>query len=318
MYKLSVVIPCYKATQTIAQTLHSIAMQSIVDDVEVIIVNDCDGLDYSCILCKFDMHQSFIRRDKNGGCGAARNTGILAATAPYIIFIDADDQFSNPLALEILYNTIRKQKADVVSAAFESEMRFADDEYQKFAGVAIKKIERSPVWCHSKIYSRQYLLDNNLFFKESLRINEDVEFHQILIDIGAKIVEIPTPLYMWRDNPKSVTHESLYNNKEWFVRAVTEYLRDCAERGLTGEVVKRRVLQNLTVMYDYANITADDVPEKLSDYLAVCREYWKLAAPIVADVSDEEITEVFLTVMKQQMNVIPTITFTDFLDMIRN
>ena len=311
MYKLSVVIPCYKATATLAKTLHSIAMQSIADDVEVLVVNDADGLDYTGILCKFDLHLRFIRRKENGGCGAARNTGILESTAPYVTFIDSDDQFSNPLSLEILYNTIRKQKVDMVSAAFESEMRFAD-------GVAIKKVEKSPVWCHGKIYNRQYLLDNNLFFKEWLRINEDVEFHQILIDIGAKIVEIPAPLYMWRDNPKSVTHESLYKNKEWFVGAVTEYLRDCADRGLTGEVVKRRVLQNLCVIYDYANITADDTPEKLSGYLMVCKEYWKLAAPIVADVSDEEITKVFLAVMKQQMNVIPTITFTDFLDMIRD
>lgn len=310
MYKLSVVIPCYKATQTIAKTLHSIAMQSIANDIEVLVVNDADGLDYSCILCKFDMHIRFIKREKNGGCGAARNTGIREAVAPYIVFVDADDQLSNSLSLEILHNRIVAEKADVVVGAFESEMRFKD-------GLGIRKIENSPTWCHGKIYSRQYLIDNGLFFNESLRLNEDMEFHQILFDGGAKVVNIPLVGYMWRDNPKSVTHESLYRNKKYFVLASMEYLRDCEKHNIAVVTKTHRVMQNLCVIYDYFNIVADDMPENIDDYIKTCREYWKLCKDIVADVSDEEITKVFLAVMKQQCSLIPSVTFTEFLDEIR-
>ena len=44
--RIDVIIPAYKAQDTIIRTLSSIAMQTIKDDVDVTIVNDCDGVGY--------------------------------------------------------------------------------------------------------------------------------------------------------------------------------------------------------------------------------------------------------------------------------
>ena len=311
MPKLSVIIPCFKARETIAKTLHSIAMQSIAGNIEIIVVNDADEINYSDILCKFnDLNIVYVQRDHNGGCGAARNTGIRNATADFVCFIDSDDQFTNPLTLEIMYNKIKAEKVDMLAGDFESEMRQDN-------GIAIKKIEKSPVWCHNKYYRRQFLLDNNLFFSEKLRINEDMEFHQLLIDMGGKVAYVPFCGYMWRDNAKSVTHESLYKNKKLFVTASSEYIRDCEKRGMGDEKVVRRILQNLVMVYYYYQIVLDDTPENKDDYLADCKEYWELADKYVANVSDEEITRIFLPIMKQQCSLIPSVTFMEFLDEIR-
>ena len=311
MGKISVIIPLYNGHDTLFQTLCSIAMQSIIDDTEIIIVNDGDKIDYSDILSRFsDLDIKYIVRERNGGCAAARNTGIKESSNPFCTFVDSDDTLSNCLTLEVMYNRIKSEKVDMLAGAFESEMRQDN-------GIAIKKIEKSPVWCHNKYYRRQFLLDNNLFFNENLRICEDTEFHQLLIDMGGKVAYTPFCGYMWRDNRKSVTHESLYKNKWWFVKAVTEYLRECKQRGLGGEKVVHRTLQNLVVAYEYYNIVLDDTPENKDNYLAACREYWKLADEITAGVSDEEITRVFLPIMRQQCSVIPSVTFTEFLDEIR-
>ena len=311
MSKISVIIPLYKGHDTLKQTLHSIAMQSIINETEIVIVNDCDGINYTDILDKFDdLNIKYVINSENRGCGGARNTGIREATSPIICFVDSDDQFTSSLALEIMYNRIKAEKADMLAGDFESEMRQDN-------GIAIKKIERSPVWCHGKLYRRQFLIDNNLFFNESLRICEDTEFHQLLIDMGSKVAYMPFCGYLWRDNQKSVTHESLYKNKWWFVKAVTEYLRDCKLRGMGGEKVIHRTLQNLVVCYDYYLIVLDDTPENKDNYLAACREYWKLADEFTAGVSDEEITKVFLSIMKKQCSVIPSVSFTEFLDTIR-
>ena len=98
MPKLSVIIPCYKARETITKTLHSIAMQSIAGDIEVLVINDADGLDYSDILSKFDdLNIIYVQRDCNSGCGASRNSGVRNATADYVCFIHADDQYTNAL-----------------------------------------------------------------------------------------------------------------------------------------------------------------------------------------------------------------------------
>lgn len=311
MGKISVIIPLYKGHDTLGSTLHSVAMQSIINETEILIVNDFDGIDYSDILAKFDdLNIKYVTNPRNLGCGGARNTGIREASNSIICFVDSDDQFTSAIALEVMYNRIKAEKVDMLAGAFESEMRQDN-------GIAIKKMERSPVWCHNKFYRRQFLLDNNLFFNENLRICEDTEFHQLFIDMGGKVAYTPFCGYLWRDNQKSVTHESLYQNKWWFVKAVTEYLRDCKKRGMGGEKVVHRTLQNLVVCYDYFNIMLDDTPENKDDFLAACREYWKLADEITAGVSDEEITRVFLPIMRQQCSVIPSVSLTDFLDMIR-
>lgn len=311
MGKISVIIPLYNGRNTLKQTLYSIAMQSIIDETEIVIVNDCDGINYADILAKFDdLNIKYVTNPRNLGCGGARNIGIREASNSIICFVDSDDQFTSAITLEIMYNRIKAEGADMLAGAFESEMRQDN-------GIAIKKMERSPVWCHNKFYRRQFLLDNNLFFNENLRICEDTEFHQLLIDMGGKVAYTPFCGYLWRDNQKSVTHESLYKNKWWFVKAVTEYLRECKKRGLGGEKVVHRTLQNLAVCYVYYQIVLDDTPENKDDYLAACREYWKLADEITAGVSDEEITRVFLPIMKQQCSLIPSVTFMEFLDEIR-
>ena len=44
--KIDVIIPAYKAQNTILRTLSSIAEQEILEDLEVTIVNDADGIGY--------------------------------------------------------------------------------------------------------------------------------------------------------------------------------------------------------------------------------------------------------------------------------
>lgn len=312
MPKISVIIPCYKAKETIARTLHSIAMQSIVDDLEVVIVNDCDGVNYDSIIdsARFgDLNIRYITREENGGCGAARNTGIENATSDYIIFIDADDCFSNCLALEVMYNRIIAEKADMLVSAFESEMRYKD-------GILVRKMVHTPTWMHGKLLRKQFIIENDLAFDENLRINEDVLFNQLFIDLGAKIAEISMITVMWRDNPKSVTHQSTYENKKTFVWAALAYINECDSRNINKDKAILRVLQNLIMIYQYYNIILDESPENETDYLSNCKLYWQKCASIVKDIDDDYAKKVFCTIMKEYGDI-PNITFVQFLDKVK-
>ena len=311
MPKVSVIIPTYKATETIRKTLASISMQSIAEELEVIIVNDCDGLSYSQIIRDFsDLDIKYVIREKNGGCGASRNTGIEKATGCYIVFIDSDDQWANPLAIELLYCAITSQQADAVRSTFLSEIRGEK-------GITIRKMEHTCTWVHGCMFRRQYLIDNDLWFSYKLRLNEDMLFNQLLVDGGAKIVEIPEITYCWRDNPKSVTHESIYKNKAVFVEACEEYIAECERRGMLGERITTRVLQNLTVAYQYYNVVCDECEDRRDEFLALCKRYWKSCESIVADVDDEWITQVYVSVMRG-FEIIPSVGFMEFLEMIKN
>jgi glycosyltransferase involved in cell wall biosynthesis len=91
---IDVVIPAYNAARYIEETLLSVATQGQVL-ANIIVVNDGSTDNTVEIVARFAVdHPALsihIINQENAGLSAARNTGIKAATAPYIAFLDADD-----------------------------------------------------------------------------------------------------------------------------------------------------------------------------------------------------------------------------------
>ena len=106
--KVAIGIPAYKAQNTIEECLSSINIQSMRDDINVIISNDNPGVDdYSYLKKMFPkLHITLTETDKNGGPGIARNKVIEVAKDDYIMFMDADDILYSPYAVEQLYRGV--------------------------------------------------------------------------------------------------------------------------------------------------------------------------------------------------------------------
>ena len=94
--KIDVIIPAYKAQNTILRTLSSIALQTELPNIEVTIVNDADGIGYKQFVDMFSPYMSIreIVMPENGGPGDARQYGLDNTKNELITFIDADDTFS--------------------------------------------------------------------------------------------------------------------------------------------------------------------------------------------------------------------------------
>jgi glycosyltransferase involved in cell wall biosynthesis len=109
--KIAIGIPAYKAQKTIEECLASINIQTMRDDINVIISNDNPGVDdYSYLKDKFSkLHITLTETDKNGGPGIARNKAIQVSNDDYIMFMDADDVLYTPYAVEQLYNGVIAQ-----------------------------------------------------------------------------------------------------------------------------------------------------------------------------------------------------------------
>jgi glycosyltransferase involved in cell wall biosynthesis len=87
----SIVIPAYNCAPYIAQTITSVLDQTFgARNVEAIVLDDGSSDDTAKIVKSFGDAVRFIQLE-HGGVARARNTGIQAARAPYVAFLDADD-----------------------------------------------------------------------------------------------------------------------------------------------------------------------------------------------------------------------------------
>jgi glycosyltransferase involved in cell wall biosynthesis len=89
---VSVVIPAFNASKTIARTLNSVLQQTYTN-IEVVAVDDGSIDDTSEVVMRFVEQDSRVRliRKDNGGVASARNAGIEAALGEFVAPIDADD-----------------------------------------------------------------------------------------------------------------------------------------------------------------------------------------------------------------------------------
>lgn len=110
---VSVIIPCYRQAQYLAQAVDS-ALGQTYSHIEVIVVNDGSDDNAEEVAFTYGGRIRYIRQD-NGGLSAARNSGLAVASGNYVMFLDADDAllpakiekqievFQNDPSIDIVY-----------------------------------------------------------------------------------------------------------------------------------------------------------------------------------------------------------------------
>ena len=111
--EISVIIPVYNIQQHLRECLDSVLGQSY-PHLQVICVDDGSTDESPAILAEYAQKDPRVQviRQQNAGPGAARNTGLEAATGEYVIFLDSDDWFE-PDFLEQMVDTAQREGADV-------------------------------------------------------------------------------------------------------------------------------------------------------------------------------------------------------------
>lgn len=206
MGKIDLIIPAYNAHSTIGRLLHSVACQSIIDQVKITIVNDC-GKDYKDIIAKFsELNIQELTYEKNGGPGVARQYGIDHTNLPYIVFADADDTFSSPFALQTLVNIFEEDNEHVALSA-----NFLEETHNPRTFLSHPN---NMVWVFAKLYKREFLDKYQIRFNNT-RANEDVGFNTVVhlcANEQEKIKFTDEVVYYWHNYRGSITR---INNSEY-------------------------------------------------------------------------------------------------------
>ena len=122
-YEVTIGIPVYNVEENIRLTMES-ALSQTFQSIEFLICDDC-GTDASIEIVK--EYQANHPRGKdiriihqpcNMGIGAARNRMIDEAQGAYFYSLDADDAILDT-AIELLYNTSKKNNAEIVYGSYE-------------------------------------------------------------------------------------------------------------------------------------------------------------------------------------------------------
>lgn len=119
---LSISIAAYNVEKYLDKTLASLCVPSIVEELEVLVVNDGSTDGTAEIARRYcNMYpESFILIDKeNGGYGSTINSSLEVATGKYFKLLDGDDWFDSN-SLTVFVDRLRDCSADIVYTNFTS------------------------------------------------------------------------------------------------------------------------------------------------------------------------------------------------------
>lgn len=203
--KVSVIIPAYNDAAYIRDSIESALSQP---GVEVIVVDDGSTDDTPSIAsaCEGVRFMSI----PHSGPSKARNTGILAASGEWMVFLDGDDILL-PGAVELLLDTAISEGAEAVSATFTRDATLAAIPREGRSPLTLSgrdalaaTLYQEPRWLNSAAASI-YRADKvrEVMFKEGIYY-EDLDFTTRIYPRLARVSSLSVPVYFYRPNPHSI------------------------------------------------------------------------------------------------------------------
>lgn len=272
MIKISVIMPIFNGDFYLQEALDSIVNQTIIDDIEVIMVDNGSTDDSRHIIEKYalDYDNFYAYHIENKGVTFARNFGMDLAKGEYIHFMDADDYLSSE-AYEKLYNLASKFNHDIVTGRF---LRFNN---RRTWNIGIPEFifnnitentdntslmeNNALTWdmfLWNKLFKRSFLNEHNIRFP-----NQNLTYQDNLFSIQAytysKTVGILLDyVYFWRsrDDKSSIT-QSL--TKKWASDRFTIL-------NMVHEFISQNISDEKIIYYKYLKWVNIDLPNIIKKF----------------------------------------------------
>lgn len=335
--RIDVIIPAYKAQGTIKNTLASIYMQSIRDDIDVIIVDDNTPngkAEYERIVKNFvelGLKVKLITLDENRGPGIARQKGIEAGINQFFTCIDADDTFLGALALETMRAAMRQtdpqypeDSIKCVSATFIQ----VDEDFRRQL-----PHQNDMVWMFGKLYRRKFIEDYGIKFSDT-RANEDTGYNKwvqlLCTNPNEQIKFIQDPVYYWHFKENSITriNDGQYALDQcfcgWTDNMIYAIENVRKKRPFDGNVMQTIASVMVQLYYYWVETYAKKPVFAEQNWEYVKKFYHKCYKKIEDGITDEALSELFsiASMNKYQdgsmLGVIPCIGIKEFFDKLRS
>lgn len=236
---VSVVIPVYGVEKYIEKCLESCFSNTIAEQCEFLIINDCSpdkSIELATKMIKKypNITVKIISHEKNKGLAAARNTGLKYATGKYIINVDSDDWVDN-IYLEKLYTKAEENHSDIVICNLYKELENKQELIElnmpaskEFVEALLE--ESLPGWLHIKMFRLDFLRENNITWIDGVNMCEDLILSVKAFSQTKRISFVDEALYHYNNtNLTSLSSKLSENKANQLITAVKEiesYLDD--------------------------------------------------------------------------------------------
>ncbi|GIH27788.1 hypothetical protein Aph01nite_60980 [Acrocarpospora phusangensis] len=254
-------------------------------NLEVIVVDDASADGTERVVRRLPGVR-YLRRERNsGGCGAPRNDGIDAARAPFIMFLDSDDELPRH-ACKSLLTEIERTGADFVAGQISRVYEPGGKSERYYPSLftprrVVDGIRAEPElfqdgFATNKMYRVDFLRRHQLRFREDLH-HEDHVFTADLYAAAERFAIVPWVVYHWRRaGSLNLREPANARRRVAAAGAADEILRRHGMADLVAARQLRFVRQDLRV---YLNGLPYHDEEWAEEFAAIVRPYLERLEP---------------------------------------
>ena len=223
---LSFIIPCYNKKPELQGLLYSIYYSGLDrEDYEVIVSDDSDNDDIvDDIVDLVDYYKGWMdveyytNRYPRVGPAANRQSGLLCAKGKWVTFVDHDDEIV-PNSFIKLKSILKEEDCAYINTSVYVVDNIKGTEYIEVSDTYKKTLT------HGKIYSMQFLTDNNISYDKTAPAHEDIYFnywvYSAMVATGGRCLDLTEDnictFYRFK-----IYNESLSRSTEFFDKYITE------------------------------------------------------------------------------------------------
>ena len=274
---LTVIIPCYKAKDTIDRAIKSVLQ---APGVQILAVDDaCPDDTGAHVKSVYDMEPRLrlLTHDENLGLGAARNTGLDNSSTEYVAFLDADDHWTNSAQISQACQEMKQVEADAgyMPVVIVTDNDKPPNAYPDQLPIApligqTTNIQSTPQMsviqpCWSMLYRRQFLTESNQRFQR--RKFEDHDFGLEVVLTASRLLVLTNSPVIHYDKTRMgtlsssrLTAEDLQLFRDHVARVV-ELMNDHPElpEKSRAERASHYIFRLLRQLLDTEHLTTDSI-----------------------------------------------------------
>lgn len=298
-YKISVIAPVYNCEDYLKTAINSIMNQTFgFENIELILVNDNSTdnskeiIDEYC--AKYENIIGIHLPENSGYPGRPRNAGMEIASAPYLIFLDCDDEYL-PNAFQLYYDTITREKSDLVMGShywnldgdmIKIKILHECDDTSDVININPMLNEKNfrrttyhNVASWGKIFDKKLIMDNNIWFLEDT-VCEDSNFYYSILLKSKKFTLLPNEqLYIYNvfEEGGSLIHTHSLKTFNSYLRGVYAVLDLFKDVSYTKERIIYSDMNSLLLLF--SNLSIKDKKEciiKLNEFENIVDDEVKL------------------------------------------